>query len=105
MPRESSGWANGRLQRARPRRGAFAFMQQQDGSADRFPVEQIDAEAIHGAVVRWCGQGYAISFGLSGDGGAFGIHLLAGGEKRSRWCAAVGEAEDFLSTVPGAQEK
>lgn len=80
---------------------AFAFMGQGAQGQSAFPMSEIDSDSLLGAVVRWCGQGHAISFGLSGDGGAFGVHLIAGGEKRSRWFGHVAELEDFLATVPG----
>jgi hypothetical protein len=102
MARESTEWANGRVRRPRPVQGAFAFLGQQAQGGQRFPVETIDPEVLASAIARWCGAGHAVSFGLSGDGGAFGVHLIAGGDKRSKWFATAQECEDFLTTVPGA---
>lgn len=77
-------------------------MQDGNGPGEPFPVEHIDAETLAGAVARWTAQGYAISFGLSADLAVFAVHLLVGGEKRTKWCKDVPEAEDFLSSVPPA---
>lgn len=104
MVRESQQWANGRVQRSRQVQGAFAFLGTQAAASQRFPVSEIDPETLAGAVSRWCGQGHALSFGLSGDGGAFGVHLIANGDKRSKWFGSVQECEDFLTTVPGPAE-
>lgn len=81
---------------------AFGFMASSSGSGEPFPVEQIDAETLAGAVARWTSQGYAISFGLSQDLAVFAVHLLVGGDKRTKWCKDVPEAEDFLASVPPA---
>ena len=81
--------------------GAFDFLGGQGAAGQPFPIEQIDAGGLAVAIARWCGAGHAISFGLSGDGGAFGVHLIADGQKRSRWFGTVSEVEDFLTTIPG----
>lgn len=103
MAENSRQWANGRVSAKRPVQNAFAFMGNGSAGAEKFPVEQLDAEAIGVAVRRWCALGHAISFSLSGDGGAFGVHLIVSGEKRSKWSAHVEEVEDFLTTVPGPE--
>jgi len=103
--RQSREWANERA-RKRPVQGAFAFMQGTGGeSPGVFTLEQVDAGVLGAAVIRWCGQGYAMSLSLSGDGGAFGVHLLVNGEKRSKWFSDVRELEDWLTTVPGPVEQ
>jgi hypothetical protein len=93
-----------RLQSQAREETAFAFLGEQTAKGTAFPLREIAPESLHGAVVRWCGSGCAISFGLSGDGGAFGVHLIAGGQKRSRWFGTVAELEDFLSTVPSLKD-
>ena len=80
---------------------AFAFLGEVPAERSPFPAMQIDAECLRNAIARWTGRGHAISFGLSGDQGAFGIHLIAGGQKVSKWFGHVAEAEDFLTTLPG----
>lgn len=91
----------GRAMRRPPVQSAFGFMQDQSGPGETFPVEQIDAECLAGAVSRWCLQGYAISFGLSSDLQVFAVHMIVGGDRRVKWCKTVAEAEDFLTGVPG----
>lgn len=90
-----------RPMRRPPHQSAFGFMATAAGPGEAFPVEQIDHETLAGAVSRWVLQGYAISFGLSSDGFALGVHLIVGGDKRTRWCKDVPDAEDFLSSIPG----
>jgi hypothetical protein len=90
-----------RLQASRPTQAAFAFLGDVPGSGAHFPLTAISPDSLHGAVVRWLALGHALSFGLSGDGGALGVHLIASGEKRSRWFGQVSELEDFLATIPG----
>jgi hypothetical protein len=89
-----------RLSRVPPSKAAFAFLAGDDPGGDQFPLEQISPDMLLRAVVRWCGAGYALSFGLSADGGALGVHLLAGGQRRSKWFQNVAELEDFLATIP-----
>ena len=102
MPESSRReWANGRLAQHRQRQAAFAFLEDGRSPGDQFPIKEVDPEALHGALVRWLTQGYAMSFGFSGDGGALGVQLVAGGEVRKKWVSTVAEAEDFLATVPG----
>lgn len=101
MAREQQWQPGGRMPTRRMAQGAFDFLTPSGGGGESFPVERVDAEAIAGAITRWLARGHAISFGLSGDGGALGVHLIADGEKRSRWFGTVGEAEDFLTTIPG----
>jgi hypothetical protein len=64
-------------------------------------LAEVDAETLHAAITRWTDCGYAITFGRTGDGGAIGVHLLAGGEKRSKYFSTAAECEDFLTSVPG----
>jgi hypothetical protein len=90
-----------RQQGRQVQQAAFAFMGDVQANGRGFPVEEVSPDSLHGAVARWVSSGHAISFGLSGDGGAFGVHLIAAGEKRSKWFGHVAELEDFLSTVPG----
>jgi hypothetical protein len=101
MVRDQQWQPGPRMPTRRVTQGAFAFLGQQQASAERFPVESIDQDCLAGAVSRWTARGHAISFGLSGDGGAFGVHLIADGDKRSKWFGTVQECEDFLTTVPG----
>lgn len=83
--------------------GAFDFLGAPSAAASKFPIGELSPDVLQSAMVRWLALGHAISFGLSGDGGALGIHLIANGEKRSKWFGHVAEAEDFLSTVPGPE--
>ena len=99
MAREASEWANGRLKRARQRQGAFDFLVDEGDPDAPFDMSAVDADGLKDAIVAWVGRGYAITFGRTSDGGAVGVHLLAGGEKKSRYFAEVSQLEDFLATV------
>lgn len=87
----------------RPVQGAFDFLGVPSATASKFPIEELSPDVLHSAMARWLASGHALSFGLSGDGGALGVHLIANGEKRSKWFGRVAEAEDFLSTIPGPE--
>ena len=81
---------------------AFAFLGEVPGGTSNFPLAEISPDCLLGALVRWCSQGHALSFGLSSDGGALGVHLIVSGSKRTRWFNGVAELEDFLASIPGA---
>lgn len=101
MSRAFGDSAVARPVRRPPAQGAFAFLGAASAGVERFAVDQIDAEVLRDAVARWLGSGYAISLSLSSDGGALGVHLIVGGDKRTKWVQDVAAAEDFLQSVPG----
>ena len=80
---------------------AFAFLGEVPAVGGNFPLAEISPDCLCGAIVRWLSQGHALSFGLSSDGGALGVHLIVSGSKRTRWFNGVAELEDFLTTIPG----
>lgn len=106
MPQESQQrlWVNKKMQSNGHRQSAFAFLggpAKAEGAVDLLPV---DAECLRDAVASWVALGHAITIGRTADGGAIGVHLLANGEKSSRYFSTIAELEDFLTLVrDGAQ--
>lgn len=88
------------LHRKDPEQAAFAFLGGVGHVGGKFPVAEVSPDMLLRALIRWVGAGYALSFGLSADGGALGVHLLAAGQKRSKWFSTVAELEDFLASIP-----
>lgn len=93
-------------QAPRPRRAAqsaFGFLDAQKPREGAFPLEEIHAATLHEAITSWCAKGYAITFGLTSDGGALGVHLLADGNVRKRYFPTPEEVEAFLTVVSDSQ--
>lgn len=90
------------VRRIRARQDAFGFLNETPRSDAPFELMPVDAEGLRDAIAIWTGLGHAITFGRTQDGGAMGVHLHAGGERRSRYFGTVAELEDFLATVRGA---
>lgn len=100
MPSSTKEWADKRLSKTKPAGDPFAFLGGRQDLGEIFPIGALDSECLARAMSRWLRAGNAISFGLSGDRGALGVHLISGGVKRSRWFGTASEAEDFLTTIP-----
>lgn len=103
MSTPAQEWANSRLRRPQQVQGAFAFLGNVQGRGGSFAFADVDANLVHEAIQVWVEQGYAISFGHTSDGGALGLHLVAGGVKRSLYGASVEEVEDHLRTIIGSK--
>lgn len=84
-----------------PRQSAFAFMAEPNTPGDGVDLLQLDPECLRDAVAAWVSQGYAISFGQTSDAQAVGVHLIVGGDKKSKYFTTVAELEDFLTRVRG----
>jgi len=104
MAQSSKEWASRRVQQNKQVQSAFAFMARGNGGTGGFDVDGVDAETIGSAVVRWTGSGYALTLGLSSDGGAFNVKLHAGGQVESKWFTSAKDLEDFLSAIPGRED-
>lgn len=80
--------------------GAFAFLGEDGGKEVRpFSLELLDGATLLEAVQGWCGQGYAITLGLTSDRGALGIHLMADGSIRKSYFPTADEANYFLERL------
>jgi hypothetical protein len=99
MGQERRDWANNRVRASKNAPDPFAGLGDGVQSTDHFDLLPVDAECLRDAIAAWTGRGYAITFGRTGDGGAMGVHLLAGGDKRSRYFSDVSELEDFLTRL------
>lgn len=100
MPRVDSISVSRSLHRGDPTQAAFAFLGTEEIEGAKFELREVSEEMLKRALIRWVGAGYALSFGLSADGGALGVHLLAAGQKRTKWFSSVQELEDFLASIP-----
>lgn len=100
MPRVDAISISRSLSRKDPTQAAFAFLGLEERVDTKFPLADVSADMLLRALIRWVGAGYALSFGLSSDGGALGVHLLAAGQKRSKWFSTAQELEDFLASIP-----
>lgn len=101
MTEQRREWANERMRRPRARQTAFDFIEEVKGMAVSIDMAAVDSDTLADAIASWTGRGYAITFGRTSDGGALGVHLLAGGEKRSRYFTDVAELENFLQVIAG----
>lgn len=82
---------------------AFVFLDKLEGGVRQIDILQVDAETLRDAVAVWTNEGYAMTFGRTQDGGAIGVHLLAHGNKKSKYFADTSELENFLQSI--ANEK
>lgn len=85
----------------RAQQNPLAFLDASGDPQERLSLLETDAETLRDAVALWCSQGYAISFGLTSDGNALGVHLIVGGQKRSKYFTDIASLEDFLKVLAG----
>lgn len=83
------------------RQGVWSFLAAESETVEPVSLLNLDPECLRDAVASWVSQGYAISFGQTSDGGAIGVHLIVGGDKKSKYFTTVAELEDFLTRVSG----
>jgi len=104
MSSERKQWAQDRVRSKKAAQGAFDFLGPHQRPARGMDVEAIDASTFGAGCLRWLSRGYALTCGLSSDGGALNVKLLANGDVRSEWFTAAKDAEDFMSAIPGGKE-
>jgi len=61
--------------------------------------DMADAELLQRAVTEWCAGGHAITFGVTSDGGALSISLLAGGKPYKVYASSPDELNELLSRI------
>lgn len=77
----------------------FAFLGSAPAASGSMTLAPVDAETLRDCVAAWTARGHAITFGLTSDGGAASVTLLAGGQRQSRYFTEVADFEDFLKVV------
>lgn len=106
MSRQADAQLPVRRQRPALRQGAFSFLVDEPTAGEPVSLTNVDAETLRDAIALWTELGHAITIGRTSDGGAVGVHLLAGGERKSRYFTDIAMLEDFLVTVrDGSQAK
>ena len=63
--------------------------------------DHVDAEALKEAVAHWTSGGHAITFGVTSDGGALSISLLAGGKPYKLYASDPDELASLLERIGG----
>lgn len=67
--------------------------------SNRFTWAVCDPGLLAEAVTTWTDQGNAITFGLTSDGGAVSVTMLAGGDRRKFYASSLEELEDLLKRI------
>ena len=101
---ERKQWAQDRVRSKKMAQGAFDFLGPHQRPAKGMDVDEVDAATFGAGCLRWLGRGYALTCGLSSDGGALNVKLLANGDVRSEWFTSAKDVEDFMSAIPGGKE-
>ena len=99
MSRQAEAQVPVRRQMPRPRQGAFAFLADAPAADEPVSLVNVDADTLRDAIAFWTALGHAITIGRTSDGGAVGVHLLAGGQRKSQYFTDLALLEDFLVTV------
>lgn len=99
MPKNGNQWTPYRAIPRTSNEDPFAGLGDDPGAEGAFDFQHVSAENLRDAVASWVSRGYAITFGLTSDGGAIGVHLLAGGKKKSEYFGNVAKLEDFLTRI------
>lgn len=99
MGRQAEALVSVRGPKKPPPHNPFTFLASPGAAKEPVSLLHCDAETMRDGVAFWLDLGHAITFGMTSDGGAVAITLLAGGHRASRYFTDIAALEEFLLAI------